>query len=779
MSTFEINDKPDKSIQQKNIHKVHKKETLYSISKKYGVSVDALREYNGIKENNTINAGQTLKIPPKSTPKTNTSIMSCTKHVASNEKEITFLPDEDSVPPSTPSVKSPNAIASELKQLSKHIAAVGDDDFTQTLNLINKDNVIDVIKEYNRISPKESLIDMICSEVMSKQKARKDAVNHVMSALCEKVGSEIATDEKKASFTKELEDQFDSWGFVSTKKMDEQMNTIISDYEKMLARKAQEARDKRVVKIGKTTTTSGALRISANKFAETQDISNKRPDPVIDKNGNIIANVKVIKPLNKGDLDGKTIIINAGHGGYNPNNGAFDAGTSGKNSDGKTVEEWQTNDAIVKKLIPLLTMNGAKVVYMSGTAANIMDAKSKYNADLFISIHCDNAPNKPERRGQSIIFRDSNKNNEKLAQLIETNIEKDKSNIDSDNCVSKEDDRGLGVLKVSSSIPSVLIETGFLSNKKDMKNLQNAAFQAKLAQNIASGISEYFSDLPKTQSLQKHPATIEASMHEIKKGESLSVIESKYGLRSGELAYVNNINPSQGIKAGQKLRIPERYNVGNPQNIDDVAKIFDFKPEFIKDLINYEGHKGVDIHKIFGDSVGNPTIGYGHLINTNFEKKYYKNRTLSDSQVYALLAKDLIKAENAIRLSIGSENYERLSQPQKQAVVDFVFSRGSGTFNSDACAQLRNGLINGDYDKAAANLTYNRSIKTGKVMNGLTKRRLYEMAMFAGDDKSETVLKAARKLFKEGLKAGKAEKLNKGTMDAYVRDVNEWFDGKL
>src|SRR5699024_480758 len=119
-------------------------------------------------------------------------------------------------------------------------------------------------------------------------------------------------------------------------------------------------------------------------------------------------------------------------------------------------------------------------------------------------------------------------------------------------------------------------------------------------------------------------------------------------------------------------------------------------------------------------------------------------RKLSDTEVYKLLAQDLLKAENAIRASIGSDNYENLTRAQKQAVVDFVFSRGAGTFNSEACDGLREGLIEGDMDKAAANLTFNRSIKTGQVMNGLTKRRLYEMAMFAGENKSDEVLEAAR-----------------------------------
>lgn len=770
---------PDK---QNNVHTVQKKETLYSISKKYEVSVDALREYNNIGEDNAINAGQTIKIPPRSSAKQNVSVMPANK--PEEEKGFSLLPKDDDIEDKTiaENKMQPEQIAVTLKKLSKHIAAVGDDDFTQTLMQIDKNNVIDVIKEYNRISKKESLIDMICSEWGSDEEDRKAAVNHVMNALCEKTGKKIATDEVKKEFTEELNDEFDSWGFVSAKELDKIMNTMISDYETMVAKQIQDAKDKRIVRIGKIKTTSGRLRLSADSTAVSENRPDGRPDPVLDRNGNITANVKIHKPMRNGDLDGKTIIINAGHGGYNPNNGFFDAGSAKEDKDGNMVEEWSTNDALVKKIIPLLTLNGAKVIYMNGSAINIMEAKDKYNADLFLSIHCDSAQN-TEVSGQTIIYRDSNKNNADLAKILEQNLETGKR-IDPENCKTKLDDRGLGVLKASASIPSVLVEAGFLSNEDDIENLQDENFQNDFAVNLVSGISEYFKTSTKkkasansVKNQEKNRLTIKPQLHIVKKGETLSAIERKYGLRTGELAYLNKLDVNKGIQIGQKIKIPERFNVGNPKNKNDVAELLGFSSGFIDDLMTFEGKK--DVYKVFNDGVGNATIGYGHLINTPFERKYYKNRKLSDTEVYKLLAQDLLKAENAIRASIGSDNYENLTRAQKQAVVDFVFSRGAGTFNGEACDELREGLIEGDMDKAAANLTFNRSIKTGQVMNGLTKRRLYEMAMFAGENKSDEVLEAARELFEEGLKSAKKEKLNQGTIDTYKRDVQRWFDGQL
>lgn len=57
------------------------------------------------------------------------------------------------------------------------------------------------------------------------------------------------------------------------------------------------------------------------------------------------------------------------------------------------------------------------------------------------------------------------------------------------------DQAGFLVLK-SPDIPSVLIETGFISNPKEERNLSNAAYQMRLAQAIVQGLKRYFSDNP-------------------------------------------------------------------------------------------------------------------------------------------------------------------------------------------------------------------------------------------------------------------------------------------
>ncbi len=57
---------------------------------------------------------------------------------------------------------------------------------------------------------------------------------------------------------------------------------------------------------------------------------------------------------------------------------------------------------------------------------------------------------------------------------------------------------GFAVLK-APDIPSVLVETGFISNPKEEKNLRNRTHQMRLADDILSGIKAYYKERPATE----------------------------------------------------------------------------------------------------------------------------------------------------------------------------------------------------------------------------------------------------------------------------------------
>ena len=54
---------------------------------------------------------------------------------------------------------------------------------------------------------------------------------------------------------------------------------------------------------------------------------------------------------------------------------------------------------------------------------------------------------------------------------------------------------GFAVLK-SPDIPSILVETAFISNPDEEKRLKNDAYQDKMAEAIVAGIKRYFAKNP-------------------------------------------------------------------------------------------------------------------------------------------------------------------------------------------------------------------------------------------------------------------------------------------
>jgi len=110
----------------------------------------------------------------------------------------------------------------------------------------------------------------------------------------------------------------------------------------------------------------------------------------------------------------------------------------------------------------------------------------------------------------------------------------------------------LAVLK-SSDIPSVLIETGFISNPQEERRLNNAKHQQKLAKAIYIAIDDYFAGNPPDGTLL---AATRVRQHKISRGESLSVVAQRYKVSVRQLKSANNLK-SNVVRIGQTLKIPQ------------------------------------------------------------------------------------------------------------------------------------------------------------------------------------------------------------------------------
>ena len=107
---------------------------------------------------------------------------------------------------------------------------------------------------------------------------------------------------------------------------------------------------------------------------------------------------------------------------------------------------------------------------------------------------------------------------------------------------------GFAVLK-SPDIPSLLIETAFISNPKEEKRLRARSHQKRMAKAIADGVNAYFLETPP-------PGTLLASrQHRISRGETLSAIAQRYAVSTESLRLANSL-PNNDLRAGEVLRIP-------------------------------------------------------------------------------------------------------------------------------------------------------------------------------------------------------------------------------
>lgn len=106
---------------------------------------------------------------------------------------------------------------------------------------------------------------------------------------------------------------------------------------------------------------------------------------------------------------------------------------------------------------------------------------------------------------------------------------------------------GFMVLK-SPDIPSVLVETAFISNPTEEKKLRSPKFQRHLADGIYKGIRRFAARLV--------PAPVTASRsHVVRPGETLATIARKYDVRPERLRVANNIDNGEPL-VGSRLQIP-------------------------------------------------------------------------------------------------------------------------------------------------------------------------------------------------------------------------------
>ena len=185
-------------------------------------------------------------------------------------------------------------------------------------------------------------------------------------------------------------------------------------------------------------------------------------------------------------LFGKTIIIDAGHGEFDP----------GKVARRNTLEK-DINLKISLKLQEIFEINGAYVLMMrnedkalgttkDGDMAGRRHLANISNADILISIH-QNAFESSKPVGP-MVFHYSEKSLD-LAKSIQDSLNK---HLQRSGGRAPKQNKSYFILR-TTTLPAVLVECGFLTNSWDLDSLMQESYREKVALAIYEGVLNFFS----------------------------------------------------------------------------------------------------------------------------------------------------------------------------------------------------------------------------------------------------------------------------------------------
>lgn len=387
-------------------------------------------------------------------------------------------------------------------------------------------------------------------------------------------------------YTTVSKDGFRSMSTANAAKYQQELAKLRSDYKKAQAQKTSEQGRVKTT-ITKNTKTNTKTKIQSHDVEELVSDASAPPVPV--------QATPVSRPF--------IIAIDAGHGGKDP-------GAIGK----RGVREKNVTLAISKALYSYINSNKQfrGTLTRSRDVFVDLDRRSEIarlrKADLLISIHADSvASGSSTARGASVLVLSENRAVRENGKILRNNKQKkliggagevmdqsvgnpylatailDMSSTNSrseGNLLAQEIlhqlsafthvrksqpiKASLAVLK-APDIPSLLIETGYLSNRYEEIQLNQTNYQKQIAYRIYLGIKSYYEKYPaqklrsrqesyaRTKNMTKNGGT--AKSVTVKKGESLGLIAERYGTTIAQLKKLNSLK-SDTVHVGQVLYLP-------------------------------------------------------------------------------------------------------------------------------------------------------------------------------------------------------------------------------
>ncbi|MBE9547482.1 MAG: N-acetylmuramoyl-L-alanine amidase [Proteobacteria bacterium] len=303
------------------------------------------------------------------------------------------------------------------------------------------------------------------------------------------------------------------------------------------------------------------------------------------------------------------VVIDAGHGGGDP-------GAVGR----RGTREKTVVLKIARRLRNILNKKEGYQAFLTRNGDYYVSFKKRlkiareYGADLFISIHADGCKDR-RAKGSSVYCLSTRRASSEAARLLarrenlsdiiagspngQCNDESDPITL---NMVQTEtinlsktigsiilkDIKGVNRLKFHKvqaapfmvlklpEIPSILVETAYISNPKEERLLRSPQFQAKIARAIASSIFEFLpvSQTASTTRIAKKnaeklpsvstPRSPKSSIYIVKRGDTLEKIARRHNTTISALLRLNNMRLKDRIYVRQKLRVSVARQSGGP-----------------------------------------------------------------------------------------------------------------------------------------------------------------------------------------------------------------------
>lgn len=315
--------------------------------------------------------------------------------------------------------------------------------------------------------------------------------------------------------------------------------------------------------------------IAAQEQAEQQN----EPETVATKQAEAKAKVvKTNKVLPRRDI---VIAIDPGHGGQ-------DSGAIGP----RGTKEKDIVLSVAKRLAKLVDQEPGMRSYLTRDSDVFISLRQRIRrarengADMFISVHAD-AFHKRSARGSSVYVLSERGASSEAAQILADREnasdlaggisleDKDdllasvlldlsqtaslEASLEVANTVlsglkrvghvhKKQVESAAFVVLKSPDIPSVLVETAFISNPEEEQKLRSGAHQSKLAHAMMVGIRNYFQRNPL-------PGTSVPQRHIVSAGDTLSMIAQRYQVSMADIRNTNDISGST-LHIGDVLTIP-------------------------------------------------------------------------------------------------------------------------------------------------------------------------------------------------------------------------------